>query len=216
VTDPVRRIADAVLYEGYMLWPYRRSALKNQRHFTFGDVGAPMRTQVLLEGGDPEDVEVTVRYLLDDVVHEVSPSDVRAERVGERWRLTVDVVNDGPRTFHGTHTILRTRRGRFISARDPNAAECENVRTWPVLVGDDAVLSSPIILDDNPRIAPESPGDLFDGGEIDALLTLNILALTDEEKAEMRANPRTREILERTEALTREQMLQLHGFRRER
>jgi hypothetical protein len=216
VTDPVRRIADAVLFEGYMLWPYRPSALKNRQPFTFGDVGEPMRTQVLLEGGDPEDVEVTVRYLLDGVVHEVGPSAYHAERVGERWRLTVDIVNDGPDTFRGTHTILRTRRGRFISARDPEAAGCENARTWPVLVGDDAVLSSPIILDDHPRIAPESPGDLFDGGEIDALLTLNILALTDDEKAEMREDPRTRAILERTEALTQEQLMQLHGFRLER
>ena len=216
MTDPVRRLADAVLFEGYLLWPYRRSALKNQRHFTFGDVGDPMRTQVLLEGGDPEDVDVTVRYLLDDVVHEVGPSAFGAERVGQRWRLTVDVVNDGPDTFRGTHTILRTRRGRFISAREPEAADCENVRTWPVLVGDDAVLSSPIILDDNPRIAPESPGDLFDSGEIDGLLTLNILALTDDEKAEMREDPRTRAILERTESLTQEQLLRLHGYRVER
>jgi len=212
MTDPVRQIADAVLFEGYLLWPYRRSALKNRRPFTFGDVGDPMRTQVLLEGGDPEDVEVTVRYLLDDVVHEVGASAYAAERVGPRWRLTVDVVNDGPHTFRGTHTILRTRRGRFISAREPEAADCENVRTWPVLVGDQAVLSSPIILDDNPRIAPESPGNLFDGGEIDELLTLNILALTDEEKAEMRAaGPRARAILERTEALTPEELMRLHG-----
>jgi hypothetical protein len=216
MTDPVRAIADAVLFEGYMLWPYRRSALKNRQPFTFGDVGEPMRTQVLLDGGDPADVEVTVRYLLEDVVHEVGPSRYHAERIGERWRLTVDVVNDGPRTFHGTHTILRTRRGRFISAREPEAAGCENVRTWPVLVGDDAVLSSPIILDDHPRIAPESPGDLFDGGEIDALLTLNIMALTDAEKAEMREDPRTREILERTESLSREELMRLHGFRVEK
>jgi hypothetical protein len=216
MTDPVRRLADAVLFEGYLLWPYRRSALKNQRRFTFGDVGEPMRTQVLLEGGAPEDVEVTVRYLLDDVVHEVAPSAFGAERVGERWRLTVDIVNDGPRTFRGTHTILRTRRGRFISAREPEAADCENVRTWPVLVGDDTILSSPIILDDNPRIAPESPGDLFDSGEIDGLLTLNILALTDEEKAEMREDPRARAILERTESLTQEELLRLYGYRVER
>ena len=74
------------------------------------------------------------------------------------------------------------------------------------------VLSSPIILEDHPRIAPESPGDLFDGGEIDQLLVLNILALTDEEKAEMRdADPRAREILERTEALTHEELMRLHG-----
>ena len=74
------------------------------------------------------------------------------------------------------------------------------------------MLCSPIILEDHPRIAPESPGDLFDGGEIDELLVLNILALTDEEKAEMRAtDPRAREILERTEGLTNEQLLRLHG-----
>ena len=85
------------------------------------------------------------------------------------------------------------------------------------LVGDDAMLSAPIILSDHPRIAPESPGDLFDGGEIDGLLALNILALTDEEKAEMRdADPRTRAILERTENLTREQLWKLSGYRLER
>ena len=78
------------------------------------------------------------------------------------------------------------------------------------------MLSSPIILEDHPRIAPESPGDLFDGGEIDQMLVLNILSLTDEEKAEMRdSDPRTREILERTEALTPEQLLNLHGAVRE-
>ena len=35
--DP-RAIADAVLYEGYVLWPYRRSALKNAQRWTFGGV----------------------------------------------------------------------------------------------------------------------------------------------------------------------------------
>ena len=65
-------------------------------------------------------------------------------------------------------------------------------------------------------IAPESPGDLFDGGEIDQLLILNILSLTEEEKAEMRAtDPRAREILERTEALTPEELMRLHGTIRE-
>ena len=55
-TDVVRRIADAVLYEGYLLWPYRKSALKNQQRFTFGGVYPPawedsssMQVQVLLE-----------------------------------------------------------------------------------------------------------------------------------------------------------------------
>ncbi len=35
---PLRAIADAVLYEGYILWPYRRSAMKNTQRWTFGGV----------------------------------------------------------------------------------------------------------------------------------------------------------------------------------
>lgn len=73
------------------------------------------------------------------------------------------------------------------------------------------MLSSPIILYDYPQIAPESPGPLFDGSEIDEILTLRIMTLTDEEKEQMRQDERTREILERTEALTPEQFMKLHG-----
>src|SRR5439155_11127190 len=71
--NAVRRIADAVLYEGYLLWPYRRTALKNQRRWTFGGVFPRahserhpddrwiMRTECLLEGDD--EVDVRVRFL---------------------------------------------------------------------------------------------------------------------------------------------------------
>ena len=34
--DAVEKIANAVLYEGYMLYPYRPSAVKNQQRFNFG------------------------------------------------------------------------------------------------------------------------------------------------------------------------------------
>jgi hypothetical protein len=95
-----------------------------------------------------------------------------------------------------------------------------NEGVWPVLVGEpgarDTVLASPIILEDHPQIAPESPGDLFDGGEIDQLLILNILALTEEEQAEMRASdPRAREILDRCTGLSGEELMRLHGAIRE-
>ena len=81
-----------------------------------------------------------------------------------------------------------------------------------MLVGEhgdrDTMLSSPIILPDYPEIAPESPGDLFDASEIDEMLVLNILSLTDAEKQEMReSDPRAREILERTESLTEEELM---------
>jgi hypothetical protein len=57
---------------------------------------------------------------------------------------------------------------------------------------------------------------MFDGGEIDQLLILNILTLTDEEKVEMRASdPRAREILDRCESLSQEQLMNLHGAIRE-
>jgi hypothetical protein len=274
VTGAVRAIADAVLYEGYVLWPYRSTALKNQRRWTFGGVFPPahsarhpddrcvVRASCLLEG---EDVDVSVRFL--HVVRRAASAeyvawDEACERelaegafaiaagreAGRSWealegtvvltteaaapgvrRVTVSVANRTPwdgddreeavrRTFCSTHAVLRTTSGRFVSQADPPdhlraaASACRQDGLWPVLVADDVVLASPIILEDRPRIAPESPGDLFDGGEIDQMLVLNLLAMTDEERDAMRAaDPRTREILERTEALTPEQLMLLHG-----
>jgi len=91
--------------------------------------------------------------------------------------------------------------------------------TWPVLVGEpgqrDTMLSSPIILYDYPQIAPESPGALFDGTEIDEILSLRILTLTDQEKLEMaNGDERARQILERTESMPPEQFLKMHGVLR--
>jgi hydrogenase maturation protease len=125
-------------------------------------------------------------------------------------------------TFVSTHTILRVQAGAFVSLLEPPpalqaAAEaCANLKTWPVLVGDDGerhtLLSSPIILYDYPRVSPESPGDLFDATEIDELLRLSIMTLTDEEKREMReSDARGREILERTESLSQDHLMQLHA-----
>lgn len=121
-----------------------------------------------------------------------------------------------------THTILGVREGEFVSLLNPPpafseaAALCSNIGTWPVLVGEqgesDCMLSSPIILYDYPEIAPESAGDLFDGTEIDEILTLRIMTLTDEEKRAMRGvDERARQILERTETLPPEQFMKLHG-----
>jgi hypothetical protein len=124
-----------------------------------------------------------------------------------------------------THTILGVEDGRFCSLLDPPetirevAANCQNVGTWPVLVGNegdvDTLLSSPIILYDYPQIAPESAGDLFDGTEIDEILSLRIMTLTDEEKQEIRqSDERARQMLERTESLPVEQLMKLHGVLR--
>ncbi len=299
--DPVRAIADAVLYEGYLLWPYRKAALKNQQRFTFGGVYPPawddrsvMQVQVLLEGDGDAEVDVRARFLhvvrrqvlragvpveeleaggerwvsWDEAVEREAtpgPIDVPAAEATERipggairrsWRalrgelsvarepvgdgvsrVTVRVANTTPwmagdradalrATMCSTHAVLRVRGGEWVSATDPPerlraaADACEQDGAWPVLVGEpgdrSTVLASPIILSDHPEIAPESPGDLFDSGEIDGMLVLNILAMTDEERRDMRdADPRARAILERTEGLTREEIMRLHGTIRE-
>lgn len=334
--DAARKIAEAVLYEGYMLWPYRRSSTKNQQRWTFGGVYPRdyseargeddpwiLQTQCLVSGDGESAIEVRVRFLhvverkvyrkRRDVAYNVStlefvdelrvggerylswdeatereisvgrfklseldtprrveidiPGGSREEPLAEptgevagalvrQWRalrgavevgaeplregpfrLTVRITNTTPwggedrestlkQTFVSTHAGLEVDGGEFVSLIDPpeelrEAAQgCVNIKMWPVLVGEEGernmMLSAPIILYDYPQIAPESPGDLFDGTEIDQLLVLNILNLTDEEKEEMRASdPRAREILERTESLSPEELMNLHGAIRE-
>ncbi|HVP54437.1 MAG TPA: hypothetical protein VMU45_05515 [Candidatus Eisenbacteria bacterium] len=121
-----------------------------------------------------------------------------------------------------THMILGAEGGEFVSLLEPPdelqelTAQCDNTGAWPVLVGApgqrDTLLASPIILYDYPQIAPESAGDLFDGTEIDEILSLRILTLSDDEKREIRqSDERARRILERTEAMPAEQFLKLHG-----
>lgn len=157
----------------------------------------------------------------------------------ELFRVTLRVVNRTPlegsahrsrddallHSLVSTHAILGVGDGEFVSLLDPPecwraaASTCQNVGTWPVLVGEegqkDTMFSSPIILYDYPQVAPESPGDFFDGTEIDEMLTLRILTLTDEEKRAMAAvDERAGALLARTETLAREQLLGLHGTSR--
>ena len=72
----VEKIAKAVLYEGYMLYPYRPSSVKNQQRWNFG-VLCPqsysvaqkgseawtMQTECLVEGSSMTGLEVRVRFL---------------------------------------------------------------------------------------------------------------------------------------------------------
>jgi hypothetical protein len=117
------------------------------------------------------------------------------------------------------HTMLAVDGGRFVSLLDPPegaataVADCRNDGAFPILVGDDdVVLSSPIILYDHPEVAPESPGDLYDATEIDEILALRVLTLTDEEKAEARGtDPRAAAIIDRCDDMPPEIWERLHG-----
>ncbi len=130
------------------------------------------------------------------------------------------------RSLVSAHLLIGADDGRFVSLLDPPewaqaaVSRCKNVRTFPVLVGDparsDVLLSSPIVLYDHPRIAPESPGDFFDATEVDEMLALRTMTLTDEEKRQARATDRrAAEIVDRIEALPPETMTRLHGALRE-
>jgi hypothetical protein len=119
-----------------------------------------------------------------------------------------------------THVVLRARDGRFVSPLDldgPHSeavAGCENVNTWPVLASpaDDVVLGAAMFLPDHPRIAPESLGGLFDNTEIEEALLLHVQTLSEEERAEAAAaDPKVREMLERAERASPEEMMNLHG-----
>ncbi|WP_329458582.1 hypothetical protein [Streptomyces sp. NBC_01497] len=334
--DPVRAVADAVLYEGYLLYPYRASSHKNRSRWQFGVLGPPnagpasfgeepgMTTQVLLAPtGAPGDAGLTVhlRFLqlqvrevqrlerdgghtpvdsltvngtsvltwdeavehelalpvmrLTDTVDEVrevaggedterltdadgtpvgrvvrrrSPLTVRIRAHGEPCagagaqdggytRFTVSVTNEhaghaGDKeaairsSLIGTHLLLRARNADFVSLLDPPpeaaaaAAGCRQHRCWPVLAGPpgsaDTVLGAPIILYDHPEIAQASPGDLFDSTEIDEILTLRVMTMTEDEKAEARAtDPRAREVIDRCDAMTPAELQRLHGLLRD-
>ena len=320
--DLARKVADAVLYEGYVLYPYRASANKNQARWQWGVVVPQayheagnsdawnQQTEVLIEGTDETAVHLQLRFLQlqartveqlvdggfcrvpqievgDDILvtwdegverevnTEVRLGELRAGTrevpvelsggrdvevitdtvrvVRQRWpisarillsaewltgpygvvKLQVRLENITPwadppqdrdaacrRALVATHTLIDAG-GRFVSLLDPPewasgyAASCENIHTWPVLVseeGGDVVLSSPIILYDYPTIAPESPGDLCDSTEIDEILTLRTMTLTDEEKREARAtDPRARQIIDRTDDMPQEMLDRLHG-----
>ena len=280
-SDRIEKIANAILYEGDLLYPYRSSAVKNQQRFNFGvlyprqhceqNPGSDaweMQTECLVQGSAVTTIEIKTRFLqlveregrqegieravstpvceLQSLRQKISfggePIEGELELAaspieGNLYRVTLCVRNtaefgDGPereqvllRSLVSIHSIFEVTGGQFISLLDPpdefrNAAEsCRQIGCWPVLAGEegqtDMMLASPIIMYDYPQIAPESSGDLFDGCEIDEILALRILTLTDEEKQEVRAgDERARRILERTEMLPPEHFQKLHGAMR--
>jgi hypothetical protein len=123
------------------------------------------------------------------------------------------------------HLVVAVRGGGLVPLLDPPpddavaAAGCRQHRCWPVLVGPhgstSTVLVSPIVLEDWPQVAPESAVQLFDATEIDEILTLRVLAMTDDEKAEARlTDPRAADLLDSVEALSETELTRLHGARR--
>ena len=125
----------------------------------------------------------------------------------------------------GTHIIAEVVGGEFISLLEPPDSAMGAVsrliqhRCFPVLAGRpgerDLLLISPIILYDHPEIAEQSEGALYDSTEIDEILTLRVMTMTDEEKAQARAtDPLAAAIIDRCDSMSPEAMQQLHGILR--
>jgi hypothetical protein len=327
--DLARLAADAVLYEGYLLYPYRSTAAKNQVRWQFGVLGPPgaaaagvgeeadLAVHCLLTTGTADDDAATVTVHLRflqlqrrqaeravgggyEPVPELRAGDVswtswdeavEVERqvgtytvaelrrgadasveaaggedvepvpggrlVRRRWplralvslvaeddrdlrRLRVSVTNTAETTTDtdvalrssliGAHLLLVATGTRFVSVIDPPeeareaAARCRQHRCWPVLAGDggpdgqisDVVLAAPIILYDHPTVAPESAGAMFDSTEIDEILTLRVMTLTDEEKSQARAtDAHAAAIIDRCDQMSPADLQRLHGILRE-
>lgn len=318
--DRARAIADAVLYEGYLLYPYRATSSKNQSRWQFGVVGPPgasdagigeedsMSGQFLVDGDS--ELTLVVRFLQlqhrraernigggtfepvdeltsgsqtwvtwDEAVERelsfgpfdltglVRPrtlaievaegseaenvdggrlvrtrSAVRADltvaverEATDLYRVSVTVHNAGAAARNkeqaiatsmiGTHIIAEVVGGEFISLLEPPDSAADAVsrlvqhRCFPVLAGRpgerDLLLISPIILYDHPEIAEQSEGALYDSTEIDEILTLRVMTMTDEEKAQARAtDPLAAAIIDRCDSMSPEALQQLHGILR--
>ena len=148
---------------------------------------------------------------------------VRVENLTD-WSGTAGADRDEVvrRSLVAVHVLAGVDQGRFVSLLDPPpdaadaVASCVNIGGFPVLAGaeggDDVVLSSPIILYDHPQIAPESQGDMFDATEIDEILALRILTLTEDEKQEARStDDLAASIIDRCDAMPPEIFERLHG-----
>ncbi len=300
----VEKIADAVLYEGYILYPYRPSSIKNQQRWNFGTLfprdyakeqdppeSWSFHAEVLIQGSPHTKIDARVRFLhlvpapnagenrweqgfaRSRTVEGISLEQLSAGFVshfdfsslsGEEakqapssftarpcigvvelhvtqltdglYRLAAEFRNESPLAtpnetprravqvgaFVSAHMLLHTTGGAFVSALEPQpefASEvgaCVNRGVFPVLAGEQGgrslMLCSPIILYDYPQIAPESAGDFFDGTEMDEMLSLRVMTLTDAEREQMRhGDPHARAILERIETLPEEQFLKVHG-----
>jgi hypothetical protein len=195
-------------------FPYRKE-IEPVRDAQNEIVGVIVREQQAIEG-----VVQLSCAMVNDNLYKITVRIVNQTLLANAAESTRD--NALMRSLISTHTILGIKDGEFISLTDPpdkwkmDAEGCKNIGAWPVLVGEetqcDTILSSPIILSDHPQLAPESPGDLFDSTEIDEILTLRIMTLTDEEKQTAAGvDDRVRQLLARTDALARDQLMSLHG-----
>jgi hydrogenase maturation protease len=204
--------------------------LSHPRSFRIAATAGREEEAICDASGTPAGRIVRERAPLEGIVHvsaeplgSVAKVRIRIENASE-WTPADATDRDAAmrRSFLGAHTLLALRDGEFVSLLEPPewakaaAASCVNEHTWPVLIGaageKQLMLSSPIILYDYPATAPESAGDLCDATEIDEILMLRVMTLSDAEKREACAtDERARKIIERSDSIPDELFARLHG-----
>jgi len=288
----LEKIADAVLFEGYILYPYRPSSIKNLKRWNFGTLFSHdlvmsempnepwyFHAEVLVRGAATTKLTARIRFLelvnarnasdqtwqqgfdrtrdieatLDELCHgvdrcfdlaELTPEEeqrapasrdprpmmgrlsIHAEFLhGDVFRISTEFANESPASgapFVSAHLLMHVEGGAFVSLLEPHqdleatVSLCRQQGVFPVLAGEpgdrSSLLCSPIILYDYPQVAPESAGDFFDSTEMDEMLSLRVMTLTDDEKNEIRqSDPFAKAILDRTETLSEDQLLKSHG-----
>jgi hypothetical protein len=270
-------LLNTLLFEGYSLYPYRVSAVKNRMRFTFGTLfpktyagasGEAFDLELEVPVVGPSDARLVLELAFLEVSNEAierrlliasaslgelpeertQPLDagalsglatlralpapcgasvisLRVENRSESDALERETALG--QAFAATHVIVRASGAELVSLIDPPpelaevARGCLNRGVFPVLVGDagarDCMIASPVTMGDYPALAPESPGPLFDATEIDEILTLRVLTLTEAEQHELaRAEPRVRAMLDRVQAMTPAELARLHGVERSR
>lgn len=181
------------------------------------EVGRLVRTR------EPIRVEIVVR-----AARPPSPYGIAMVEV-DIANVTDDVEDPGRgrgdwlrRAAIAAHVLLGVEHGAFVSLLDPPqwargyVEECVSDGAFPVLAGlpgeTSAMLSSPIILYDHAQIAQQSTSVFCDALEIDELLSLRTMTLSEQEKREMRGtDPRAAALLAEVESISPELWDRLHG-----
>jgi hypothetical protein len=155
VTRHVDDIAEALLYEGYLLWPYRASSLKNRHRWTFGGVyperwsthggqgdAWQMQSEVLVEGDGGEALSVELRFLhvVDRRGGRIDGEEATERRVPVQARTLHELVRDP------AHVAIDVAAGEETQPlHAPTGAASEAVvRRWLSLAGAIDVAATPL------------------------------------------------------------------------
>ena len=98
--ESLEKIARAVLYEGFLLYPYRKSSVKNQQRWAFGTLGPAggvdrtmMQTECLIEGDAKTKLSVKIRFLQGEIEREITYPELAIEAPPQRCPFSFSPID---------------------------------------------------------------------------------------------------------------------------